>query len=114
MLNVTTDTGSTLRTIHLVFDGLSQWIVDRSVTSLVTIEHVGRSVLAFPIDEKESLISLVDRRFLSFIELSRFIPPTRSKSSSSVTSEFTLSFLSAASLADSPWPLVKKMIDNVQ
>lgn len=94
MLNAITDDGNTLRINHLVLDGASQWVIGRNVTSRANIENVGRRALVFPLEGKEDLISLVDHRFLSFIELSRFLPPTSSKCSSSINSVNSASTLS--------------------
>lgn len=85
-------------------------MIGRNVTSKANIENTGRNAIVFVTKGVEDCISTINRDFLSFIQLDRFIP---SLPETNINQGSTLSYMSAMSLTESSWSDVKRIIDKI-
>lgn len=68
------DNGKKIYIKHLVLDGSSQWFIDKNVTNNANILHANRSAIQFYNDGHADRISIYDHKFLSYMDISVFMP----------------------------------------
>ena len=105
LLSAQADSGRKVNIRHLVLDGSSQWVIGRNVTSNANLIHVGKNALQIVKDGITNHISMVNRKFLSYVPLSRFNDHNEGLS--------VLSGLSGNFLYSKPWSKVKGIVDKV-